>query len=134
MVYPEPEKGGRGKKAAGTKAAETSGFSERRLQQARTVLHNAPDLAPLVRRRPLLPVAPRHGPAIDSGAAGATYVGADDIVHGAVLCAAQGYGEAEKGAAMTDAKSLDPLRADTYISARIARGGIPRHSDERQSQ
>jgi hypothetical protein len=35
MHYPEPEKGGRGKKSEGAKVAETSGFSGRRLEQAR---------------------------------------------------------------------------------------------------
>jgi hypothetical protein len=43
MIYPEPEKGGRGKK----KKVEQSStlFSEKRLQQARTVLHHSRSLA-----------------------------------------------------------------------------------------
>ena len=45
MVYPETGVGGKGKKAAGTKAAESAGFSYRRLAEARTVLEHAPDLA-----------------------------------------------------------------------------------------
>ena len=49
MLHPEAEKGGRGKKSAATKAAETSGFSERRVQQARTVLAFSRELAPAVR-------------------------------------------------------------------------------------
>ena len=36
--------GGRGKKSSGTKAAETAGFSYRRLAEARFVLNHAPDL------------------------------------------------------------------------------------------
>lgn len=39
MIYPEPEKGGRGKKATNTK--ETLGFSAMRLSHARTVLRLA---------------------------------------------------------------------------------------------
>jgi hypothetical protein len=35
LLYPEPEKGGRGKKAAAAKALETSGFSQNRLKDAR---------------------------------------------------------------------------------------------------
>jgi hypothetical protein len=38
-LYPEPEKGGRGKNVESRKAAETSGFSARRLAQARSVFH-----------------------------------------------------------------------------------------------
>lgn len=45
MAHPASEKGGRGKKAEGTKAAETSGFTERRLQQARAVLHHSREMA-----------------------------------------------------------------------------------------
>jgi len=45
MIFPDSEKGGRGKKSSGTKAAETAGFSYRRLAEARTVLQYAPDLA-----------------------------------------------------------------------------------------
>lgn len=44
IVYPEIAVGGKGKKAAGTKAAESAGFSYRRLADARTVLKHAPDL------------------------------------------------------------------------------------------
>ena len=45
MVYPETEVGGKGKKAAGTKAAESAGFSRKRLEDARVILKHAPDLA-----------------------------------------------------------------------------------------
>ena len=38
MIYPEPDKRGRGKKGASGKLAETAGFSKRRLREARTVL------------------------------------------------------------------------------------------------
>jgi hypothetical protein len=38
MIYPEPEKGGRGRKSAAINCAETSQFSRRRLEQARSVL------------------------------------------------------------------------------------------------
>ena len=42
FAYPEPEKGGRGKK----KTVEISStFSSKRLQQARQVLHHSRDLA-----------------------------------------------------------------------------------------
>ncbi len=43
-IYPDTEKGGRGKKSS-VKLAAIAGFSQRRLQQARTVLRFAPDLA-----------------------------------------------------------------------------------------
>ena len=46
ILYPEPETGGRGKKA---KALETSGFSRQRLGQARAVLRHSTDLALAVR-------------------------------------------------------------------------------------
>lgn len=49
MIYPKAEKGGRGKKSSAN-LAETSGFSQRRLQQSRTVLKHAPDLAHSVLR------------------------------------------------------------------------------------
>lgn len=42
MLYPKAKRG-RGNKDAGRKSAETAGFSERRLRQARTVLRHAPD-------------------------------------------------------------------------------------------
>ena len=42
FAYPEPDKPGRGKKG---KAEETSGFSQKRLQQARQVLHYSRELA-----------------------------------------------------------------------------------------
>jgi hypothetical protein len=45
MVYPDGGKGGRGKKG---NPAETAGFSERRLRQARTVLAHSSDLAQAV--------------------------------------------------------------------------------------
>lgn len=38
MLYPEPEKGDRGKNAAARKVVETTGFSPARLTQARSVL------------------------------------------------------------------------------------------------
>jgi hypothetical protein len=53
MIYPEPEKGGRGKKSVGTKAAEASGFSARRLEQARSVLGHSRALAEQVAAGPL---------------------------------------------------------------------------------
>ncbi len=43
-ISPEPGKGGRGKKTSGN-IAETAGFSQWRLQQARTILRYAPDLS-----------------------------------------------------------------------------------------
>ena len=46
LLYPEPEKGGRGKKG---KATETVGFSQQRLREARSVLAYSPDLADAVR-------------------------------------------------------------------------------------
>lgn len=46
LLYPEPEKGGRGNKG---KASETAGFSATRLKQARTVLAFSPELALAVR-------------------------------------------------------------------------------------
>lgn len=48
MIYPEPGERGRGKKSAAIKSAETSGFSGRRLNQARSVLHFSPELAQAV--------------------------------------------------------------------------------------
>ncbi len=45
IIYPDAEKGGRGKKST-VKVAETAGFSQRRLQEARFVLKHAPDPAP----------------------------------------------------------------------------------------
>jgi hypothetical protein len=44
MISPEPGRG-RGKKDAGIKGAETSGFTARRLQQARSVLRHSRALA-----------------------------------------------------------------------------------------
>jgi hypothetical protein len=49
FAYPEPEKGGRGKKG---KAAETSGFSQRRLGQARQILSHSRALGTGGARRP----------------------------------------------------------------------------------
>jgi hypothetical protein len=48
MIYPEPEKGGRGKKSAVLNSAETAGFSSRRLNVARSVLRHSQDLAKAV--------------------------------------------------------------------------------------
>jgi len=47
FLYPEPEKGGRGKKAQNDK--ETLGFSRMRLSQARAVLRHSRELAEAVR-------------------------------------------------------------------------------------
>jgi hypothetical protein len=47
MIYPEPKRG-RGNKDAALKGAETAGFSERRVQEARMVLKWAPELADAV--------------------------------------------------------------------------------------
>jgi hypothetical protein len=44
-LYPEPEKGGRGKKSGAIKSAETAGFSSRRLNEARAVLAYSRELA-----------------------------------------------------------------------------------------
>lgn len=41
MIYPDAEKGGRGKKSEGGKAAESAGFSNRRLREARSILRLA---------------------------------------------------------------------------------------------
>lgn len=49
MIYPGPEKGGRGKKSDGTKLAESAGFSQRRLNDARTILRHSRALAEQVR-------------------------------------------------------------------------------------
>lgn len=46
MLYPEPEKGGRGKRG---KASETDGFSATRLRNARAVLRHSRVLAISVR-------------------------------------------------------------------------------------
>jgi hypothetical protein len=48
-LYPEAEKGGRGKKSEARKALETSGFSRQRLDQARAVLRHSRELARQVR-------------------------------------------------------------------------------------
>ena len=45
MIYPEPEKGGRGKKSEARNLEETSKFSYRRLNQARSVRRHSLDLA-----------------------------------------------------------------------------------------
>jgi hypothetical protein len=47
-IYPEPEKGGRGKTSEAKKALVSGGFSRQRLDQARTVLHHSLALADLV--------------------------------------------------------------------------------------
>jgi ParB-like chromosome segregation protein Spo0J len=49
FLYPEPEKGGRGKKSKAINSAETAGFSSRRLNEARTVLRHSRELALAVR-------------------------------------------------------------------------------------
>jgi hypothetical protein len=48
MIHPEGDKGGRGIKTS-SNLAETAGFSQRCLQQARFILRHAPDLASQVR-------------------------------------------------------------------------------------
>lgn len=45
MIYPEPEKGGRGKKSEAGKVLENSGFSRQLLDQARTILRYSVELA-----------------------------------------------------------------------------------------
>jgi hypothetical protein len=49
LMFPESEKGGRGKKSDAVKAIETTGFSRSRLDQARTILRHSIDLAHSVR-------------------------------------------------------------------------------------
>ena len=44
MIYPEPEKGGRGKKSEAGKLLVSSGFSRQRLDQARSVQRYSLDL------------------------------------------------------------------------------------------
>ncbi len=44
-IYPEPEKGGRGKVSQAKTSAKIGGFSMDLVDKARTVLHYAPDLA-----------------------------------------------------------------------------------------
>ncbi len=44
-IYPELEKGGRGKKSEAMKLAGSGGFAVQRVNEARTVLQHAPDLA-----------------------------------------------------------------------------------------
>jgi hypothetical protein len=48
LIYPTPEKGGRGKNVAARKAAETAGFSMRRLAEARQIVRYA-DLTDMVK-------------------------------------------------------------------------------------
>ncbi len=45
MIYPEPEKGGRGKNVAARKAVESTGFSMERLKHARAILRHSRELA-----------------------------------------------------------------------------------------
>jgi len=45
MIYPEPDGRGRGNKSSAIKSAETAGFSQTRLKQARSILHHSPALA-----------------------------------------------------------------------------------------
>jgi hypothetical protein len=45
ILFPEPEKGGRGKKSQALKSAESAGFSSRRMNEARSVLRYSRDLA-----------------------------------------------------------------------------------------
>jgi hypothetical protein len=47
-MYPEPEKGGRGKKSEAIKSAESAGFGATRVKQARTVLRHSESLADAV--------------------------------------------------------------------------------------
>jgi len=46
MIYPEPEKGGKGKKAVAPNTWENLGFDPMLLSRARAVLDFAPDLVP----------------------------------------------------------------------------------------
>jgi hypothetical protein len=45
ILFPDAEKGGRGKKSEARNSSETGGFSQTRLKQARSVLHHSRDLA-----------------------------------------------------------------------------------------
>ena len=45
ILFPEPEKGGRGKKSAAVNSTETGGFSPQRVSAARSVLRHSRDLA-----------------------------------------------------------------------------------------
>jgi hypothetical protein len=45
LMYPDPEKGGRGKNQEARKAVVSTGFSPERLKQARAVLHHPRSLA-----------------------------------------------------------------------------------------
>lgn len=49
FLFPEPEKGGRGKKSNAIKSVETTGFSRSRLDQARAVYRHSIELAAAVR-------------------------------------------------------------------------------------
>jgi hypothetical protein len=49
LLYPDTEKGGRGKKSEAVKSIETTGFSRSRLDQARSILRHSLDLAHQVR-------------------------------------------------------------------------------------
>jgi hypothetical protein len=49
MLYPEPEKGGRGKKSANAK--ESLGFTTQRLSEARSILEYSRELALAIRER-----------------------------------------------------------------------------------
>jgi len=49
LLYPQAEQGGRGKKDQARKSTEAGGFSYRRVQDARTVLHHSRELALAVR-------------------------------------------------------------------------------------
>jgi hypothetical protein len=49
ILYPEPEKGGRGKKSANTK--ESLGFTTQRLSEARSILEYSRELALAIRER-----------------------------------------------------------------------------------
>ncbi len=48
FLYPEPEKGGRGKKSEAINSAESAGFSARRLNEARSILRYSRELAECV--------------------------------------------------------------------------------------
>jgi hypothetical protein len=48
MMYPEPEKGGRGKNEAAKKTVVSTGLSVERLKQARSILHHSRSLAEAV--------------------------------------------------------------------------------------
>ena len=59
-LYPEPEKGGRGKRAETKTMAKRHGFSADRLSDARAVLRHSPELAKAVRDGSQIPHRSAH--------------------------------------------------------------------------